>query len=157
MISAATLSTIPGSVAEIRRMFLKGLVYLREHKIADFPEGAMEVNGKFSRFIDSDTESAWLGFRVAIMEARKLASRDVLPMDSAPLDGAEVLLRVKMRAGIPGKYLVGHYMQGGHCIEDHPAIDAGWYFWNGCMFDKASEPDGWMPLPIHNSDTGSDE
>ncbi len=69
------------------------------------------------------------------------------PMDSAPKDGTEVLLRVKLRAGIPGKWLVGHYMAGGHCIDDHPPIDRGWYFWNGCMFDKASEPIAWLPLP----------
>lgn len=134
-------------------MFIKGLAFLRANKIADFPEGTVEVNGVFKRFMDSDTDSAWLGFRVAMMEARKLATRDVLPMDSAPLDGTEVLLRVKRRAGIPGKFLVGHYMPGGHCIEDHPAIAAGWYFWNGCMFDAASEPEGWMPLPVDKPTT----
>jgi hypothetical protein len=69
------------------------------------------------------------------------------PIQSAPKDGTEVLLAVKLRAGVPGKLLVGHYMPGGHCIEDHPAIDAGWYFWNGCMFDKAAKPTHWMPLP----------
>lgn len=68
-------------------------------------------------------------------------------MESVPKDGREVLLQVKSRAGIPGRLLVGHYMQGGHCIEDHPPIDRGWYFWNGCQFDKASEPVAWMPLP----------
>lgn len=68
-------------------------------------------------------------------------------IDSAPKDGTEVLLVVKMRAGIPGCYLVGHWMPGGHCIEDHPPINEGWYFWNGCMFDKASKPTHWMPLP----------
>lgn len=62
-------------------------------------------------------------------------------------DGREVLLAVKMRAGIPNCRFVGHWMPGGHCIDDHPPIDACWYFWNGCMFDKASEPTGWMPLP----------
>lgn len=68
-------------------------------------------------------------------------------MDTAPKDGTEVLLRVKMRAGIPNGHLVGHYMAGGHCIEDHPPIDAGWYFWNGCMFDNAAVPFEWHPLP----------
>jgi len=68
-------------------------------------------------------------------------------MDSAPRDGREVLLRVELRAGMPGCQLVGHFMQGGHCIEDHPPIDRGWYFWNGCMFDKAAKPTHWMPLP----------
>jgi hypothetical protein len=69
------------------------------------------------------------------------------PMDTAPKNGTEILLKVKSRAGIPGKFLVGHYMPGGHCIEDHPPISAGWYFWNGCAFDYAAEPIGWAPLP----------
>jgi hypothetical protein len=68
-------------------------------------------------------------------------------MDSAPLDGTEVLLAVELRAGIPGRCLVGHHMAGGNCIEDHPPIDRGWYFWNGCMFDRAAAPILWMPLP----------
>lgn len=68
------------------------------------------------------------------------------PIDTAPKDGTEVLLRVKLRAGVPGRCLVGHYMPGGHCIEDHPPIDSGWYFWNGCMFDRAAEPIEWMPI-----------
>lgn len=69
-------------------------------------------------------------------------------MDTAPRDGREVLLVVERRAGIEHGMLVGHYMPGGHCIEDHPAIDDGWYFWNGCMFDRASKPLLWMPLPF---------
>ena len=68
-------------------------------------------------------------------------------MDSVPKDGTEVLLEVARRAGVPGQCLVGHWMEGGHCIEDHPPIDQGWYFWNGCRFDKASEPLRWAPLP----------
>lgn len=73
-------------------------------------------------------------------------------MDSAPRDGTEVLLKVEILAGIRGKFLVGHYMPGGHCIEDHPAIDSGWYFWNGCMFDKASKPLEWAPLPLDDDE-----
>ncbi len=69
------------------------------------------------------------------------------PMATAPKDGREVLLQVAYRAGIPGKCLVGHWQRGGLCIEDQPAIDAGWYFWNGLMFDKAAEPTRWLPLP----------
>lgn len=70
------------------------------------------------------------------------------PIDTAPKDGSEVLLAVRLRAGISGRLLVGHWMCGGHCIEDHPAIEAGWYFWNGLMFDRAAEPTHWMPLPL---------
>ncbi|WP_269581881.1 hypothetical protein [Roseibium sp. Sym1] len=68
-------------------------------------------------------------------------------MDTAPKDGREVLLEVEQRAGIPGKCLVGHYMPVGHYIEDHPPISEGWYFWNGCMFDRASKPVKWCELP----------
>ena len=68
-------------------------------------------------------------------------------MDTAPRDGTEVLLAVELRAGIHGRCLVGHWMPGGHCSEDHPPIAAGLYFWNGCMFDKASKPLFWMPIP----------
>jgi hypothetical protein len=44
-----------------------------------------------------------------------------------------------------------HYMGGGHCIEDHPPIDSGWYYWTGSMFcDLDSEPIAWFdvaPIP----------
>ncbi len=68
-------------------------------------------------------------------------------IETAPMDGTEVILQVKRRAGASGCCLVGHFMVGGHCIEDHPPIERGWYFWNGCMFDKVSEPTAWMPIP----------
>jgi ribA/ribD-fused uncharacterized protein len=77
-------------------------------------------------------------------------SRELRPMSTAPKSG-EVLVKVKERAGIPGKWLVGHFMEGGHSIEDHPPIEGGWYFWNGHMFDRAAEPIGWMPLPDETS------
>lgn len=87
---------------------------------------------------------------VKAKDAEIAALREALrwrSMDSAPKNGTEILLRVKYRAGIPGKCLVGHWMRGGHCIEDHPPIEPGWYFWTGCAFDAASEPIAWMPLP----------
>lgn len=68
-------------------------------------------------------------------------------METAPKDGQEIILKVERRAGIPGKCLVGHYMVGGHCIDDHPPINSGWYFWNGCMFDTAAKPIAWDELP----------
>lgn len=73
------------------------------------------------------------------------------PMEEAPRDGSEILLKVERRAGAPGCFLIGHWMPGGHCIEDHPPIDQGWYFWNGCMFDKAAEPISWAPLSASGS------
>lgn len=69
------------------------------------------------------------------------------PIETAPKDGTEVLMAVKLRGGIPGKMLVGHWQPAGCCIEDHPPINDGWYFWNGHMFDVASKPTHWMPLP----------
>jgi len=69
------------------------------------------------------------------------------PMNTAPRDGSEILLFVRRRAGAPGRMLVGHYMPGGHCIEDHPPIERGWYFWNGTMFDHGAVPLCWAPLP----------
>ncbi len=69
------------------------------------------------------------------------------PMETVPKDGTEVILLVERRAGIPFQMLVGHYMPGGHCIDDHPPIDEGWYTWNGCMFTTASRPLWWMELP----------
>ena len=71
------------------------------------------------------------------------------PIETAPKDGREVILAVEARAGITHGVLVGHYMPGGHCIEDHPPIASGWYFWNGCMFDKAARPTHWMQMPNH--------
>ena len=71
------------------------------------------------------------------------------PIETAPKDGREVILAVETRAGMPHGVLVGHYMPGGHCIEDHPPIASGWYFWNGCMFDKAAKPTHWMQMPNH--------
>lgn len=68
-------------------------------------------------------------------------------MDTAPKDGREIIILVAKRAGFNKRCLVGHWMAGGHCIEGHPPISAGWYFWNGREFDIASEPLLWMPLP----------
>jgi hypothetical protein len=83
--------------------------------------------------------------RWAVEEIARLTTWQ--PMKTAPRNGTEVLLWVAYRAGSPNKCLVGHYMPGGHCIDDHPPIDEGWYFWNGCMFDRAAKPVAWMPIP----------
>jgi hypothetical protein len=87
---------------------------------------------------------------------RAAVIEELRPMDTAPKNGTEVLLQVRYRANVPGKFLVGHYMPGGHCISDHPPIDSGWYFWNGCMFDKAAEPVAWAPLPRALADAKGD-
>lgn len=66
------------------------------------------------------------------------------PIASAPKDGTEIILKVKSRAGIPKKFLIGHWASG---CNDYQAIKGGWYFWNGCLFDDAAEPLEWLPLP----------
>lgn len=83
----------------------------------------------------------------ALVELSKVTFGSWSPMSTAPLDGTEVVLLVERRAGVTGCMLVGHYMPGGHCIEDHPPIDRGWYFWTGTAFDVAAKPLRWMPLP----------
>lgn len=85
--------------------------------------------------------------RAVVSKLRAPVATDWRSMDTAPLDGREVLLQVELRAGMPGRCLVGHYMPGGHCIEDHPPIAQGWYFWDGREFDLASKPTGWLALP----------
>ena len=79
---------------------------------------------------------------------RDLARNVLDAIDTAPKDGREVLLLVESRAGVGPRFLVGHYMPGGHCIEDHPPIEAGWYYWNGCMFTGPERPLMWMELPV---------
>ncbi len=69
-------------------------------------------------------------------------------MSTAPIDGTEILIEVKQRAGVPGKFLVGHYMKGGIYEDGFPPVEEGWYFWNGSMFDKAAEPIGWTHLLV---------
>lgn len=116
-------------------------------KIKTWQERYQSDGWRSARHSCMDDEISALRARVAELEA----TQDVLlPMETAPKDGSEVLLRVKHRAGIPGKFLVGHYVPGGHCIEDHPPVASGWYFWNGCMFDRAAEPINWIPLPDTN-------
>jgi hypothetical protein len=66
-------------------------------------------------------------------------------MDDAPRDGTELLLIVENKHGL-WCMLVGHYMPGGHCIEDHPAIDSGWYFWN--MSEVGAEKRTWLEFDI---------
>lgn len=89
----------------------------------------------------------WTGFAKDNGGVEYVRKPEWQPMETAPKDGTEILLKVERRAGASGCKLVGHYMPGGFCIEDHPAIEEGWYFWSGSMFDLASNPIEWMPLP----------
>ena len=46
-----------------------------------------------------------------------------------------------------GQYMEAHYLTGGHCIEDHPPVAAGWYHWTGTYYDRVPNPDKWMDIP----------
>jgi len=78
--------------------------------------------------------------------------RDVLravewrSIETAPKDGTNVLICCT-KPHIGTRMVVAHYMPGGHCIEDHPPIDEGWYYNRGSMFDLFVYPTHWMPLP----------
>lgn len=41
-------------------------------KKVDFPMGEMTLNGKFHHFVDSDTDSAWIGFVVGMNRLTQL-------------------------------------------------------------------------------------
>ena len=36
-----------------------------------FPLGTMEINGRFSHYMDPDTDNAWLGFRIGFITGAK--------------------------------------------------------------------------------------
>lgn len=81
----------------------------------------------------------------ALLVERGPATTDWQPIATAPKSG-EVLV-VVLRAGCRGR-VVAHYMPGGHCIEDHPSIPAGWYRWSGFSMQLLEDaPTHWMPLP----------
>lgn len=46
-----------------------------------------------------------------------------------------------------GQYMEAHYLTGGHCIEDHPPVEAGWYHWTGTYYDQVPNPAKWMDIP----------
>lgn len=62
------------------------------------------------------------------------------PMEDAPKDGTEVIIETPNIVRV-----LAHYQPGGFCIEDHPAIDEGWYFWNGHMFARLNGAARWRP------------
>lgn len=40
-------------------------------KVVKFPLGAIVINGKFIKYLDSDTDSAWLGFQMGLAAQRE--------------------------------------------------------------------------------------
>lgn len=115
------------------------------HLINEFTASLAEQGWRVTKIYDPEP---FIAEFLTIIKSHRSPDEGYRPMETAPKDGREVLLLVKLRAGIRGRQLVGHYLPGGFTIEDHPAIAGGWYFWNGCMFDRAAEPIGWAPLPV---------
>lgn len=60
-------------------------------------------------------------------------------MSTAPKDGTEIILENANYCRV-----LAHWMPGGHCIDDHPPIDRGWYFFDGNQFAVFKEPKRWM-------------
>lgn len=47
---------------EAKQLFEDKCEEYREQGKASFPLETLEINGKFVKYIDSDTDSAWIGF-----------------------------------------------------------------------------------------------
>jgi hypothetical protein len=132
------------------RVYYQDLVYTTCNfidELANIPQGRSRVVCGSASDPTKQVQAGLDALKVEVVDMRAIVGKQWHTMDSAPKDGSEVLIAVESRAGINGRCLVGHWMPGGHCIEDHPPIQEGWYFWNGCAFDKASKPIAWMALP----------
>lgn len=92
----------------------------------------------------SDAAAAW-NRRAPVAEQQTAQWQ---PISTAPKDGGEVILR-----NANWNRVLAHWMPGGHCIEDHPPIDAGWYYWSGNSYNIFDKPLHWMP--IHAGPTAS--
>jgi hypothetical protein len=70
------------------------------------------------------------------------------PIETAPKGKGEILVIANLHSRDMDRHVAHlvHWMPSGHCIEDHPPIEGGWYRWNGCEFVTCS-PIWWMPLP----------
>lgn len=60
------------------------------------------------------------------------------PMDRAPKEERYVILRNSNMHQV-----LAHWMDGGTFSEDHPPIEAGWYFFNGRLNDLFRDPVQW--------------
>lgn len=106
------------------------------------------VDGDWTRALRRRAEhEAQCNMRPTDLLLTEGAEREIAwqPIETAPKHG-EVLVWVQ-RAGLKG-ILVAHQMAAGFSIEDHPAIDGGWYFWTGYQFALLKDkPTHWKPLP----------
>lgn len=53
------------------KAFKDAIVSEAVQKVAKFPLGEIIIEGKFVKFFDSDTDSAWIGFNIAYHLAEK--------------------------------------------------------------------------------------
>jgi len=123
----------PKNLPEVTRMFLDEAKRTRDLAVLDMKYG--------HQHLDAILQRAIYAIEILLGEVERIEASAWRPMKTAPRDGSEILLFAR------GKFYVAHYMPGGHCIEDHPPIDEGWYFNAGSMFDKAMTPMAWLPLP----------
>lgn len=69
-----TIKEKPGSitVAEMRKYFEQGINNTPALK-ENTPLGIMEINGEFAYYMDSDTDTMWLGFALGMRAAERVA------------------------------------------------------------------------------------
>ncbi len=70
---------------EQRVLFEKGVALLHQRNIAHFPLGPLVINGVFHKYMDSETDSAWIGFQLAYAQLEHLSlikkQSDYLPKE----------------------------------------------------------------------------
>ncbi|CUJ30096.1 hypothetical protein [Achromobacter ruhlandii] len=90
----------PGSitVAEMRKYFEQGVnntLALKENT----PLGIMEINGEFAYYLDSDTDTMWLGFALGMRAAERVAR--AAPASAAVASGGDAHGRWRHTKGDP--------------------------------------------------------
>lgn len=70
-----TIKDKPGriTVAEMRSYF-EGAINNTPALKANTPLGAMEINDTFSHYLDSDTDTMWIGFALGMRCAERIAA-----------------------------------------------------------------------------------
>ncbi|CUJ39034.1 hypothetical protein [Achromobacter ruhlandii] len=110
-----TIKEKPGSitVAEMRKYFEQGInntLALKENT----PLGIMEINGEFAYYLDSDTDTMWLGFALGMRAAERVAR--AAPASAAVASGGDAHGRWRHTKGDPQER---HLAQGrGLVVEE---------------------------------------
>jgi hypothetical protein len=110
---------------------------------------AKNRNGVYQIFQVKDNWRVWqAALEYAASQTAQESRGEWKPIETAEKKpGKEVLLLIKRNDfSTPMTAYVGHWMEGGHCVGDHPPIAQGWYYWNGFNFNTVL-PTHWMPLP----------